>query len=223
MNAPQPPPAGKSLSFFDQQFRQQVAQGEHVLNPFERKALPLLQGRVLDYGCGLGHLAAEAARRGACQVVAMDASPAAVAHLRALAEREQLPLTVLQADLRSHRLSEDFDTIACIGLLMFFDCATALRQLAQLQARLLPGGVLVVNVLVQGTSFMEMFEPQEHCLLAEAELLAAFAGWQLLALDRDEFPAPGATCKRFVTVTARKPSPATPVAGPGVAAGSLSR
>ena len=46
-----------SVQFFDQQFRRQVAAGEHELNPFEIAALPYLRGEVLDYGCGLGNLA----------------------------------------------------------------------------------------------------------------------------------------------------------------------
>ena len=43
-----------------------------------------------------------------------------------------------------------FDAIVSIGLLMFFDCATARRVLADVRAHVRPGGVAVVNVLVEG-------------------------------------------------------------------------
>ena len=80
-----------SVRFFDEQFRRQLRDAELQLNPFEQAALPWLAGRVLDYGCGLGNLAVAAARRG-CTVVALDGSPTAIAHLRAVARAESLPI-----------------------------------------------------------------------------------------------------------------------------------
>src|SRR5690606_38023990 len=88
-----------SIEFFDRQFQRQIAEGELTLNPFERATLAHLRGRVLDFGCGLGNLALEAARRG-CEVEALDASASAIAHLRAAAARESLPLRATEADLR---------------------------------------------------------------------------------------------------------------------------
>lgn len=198
----------RSVAFFDEQFRRQVAAGDHALNPFEAAALPRLQGCVLDYGCGLGNLAVQAARRG-CKVLALDASETAIQHLREVAAREGLPIRADVADLRSYALTEDFDTVVCIGLLMFFDCATALAQLAQLQAHVRPGGVAIVNVLVEGTTFMDMFSAEGHCLFAPDQLPGLFSRWELLECDLQQFPAPGDTRKVFVTVTARKPREAS--------------
>lgn len=194
----------RSIRFFDEQFRRQVAARDYALNPFETAALPHLRGSVLDYGCGLGNLSVQAARRG-CEVLALDASETAVDHLRELASREGLPLHARAADLRAFALTEHFDTVVCIGLLMFFDCPTALAQLAQLQAHVRPGGVAIVNVLVEGTTFMEMFSPEGHCLLARDQLLERFAGWELIGSEQQEFPAAGGTRKVFATVIARKP------------------
>ncbi|MEO6659937.1 MAG: class I SAM-dependent methyltransferase [Burkholderiaceae bacterium] len=193
-----------SIRFFDQQFRRQVAAEEFVLNPFESAALPHLRGSVLDYGCGLGNLAVEAACRG-CSVLALDASHAAINHLRSVAKRDALPLRAEEADLRSHVLTEDFDAIVCIGLLMFFDCPAALRQLAQLQARVRPGGVAVINVLTEGTTYMDMFAPEGHCLFNHASLRASFTHWEIVSFTLQEFPAPNNTRKAFATVVARKP------------------
>lgn len=195
----------RSIRFFDEQFRRQVAASDYALNPFEAAALPYLNGAVLDYGCGLGNLAAQAARRG-CKVVALDASETAIGHLRERASREGLPLRASVADLRSFELTEQFDAVVCIGVLMFFDCPTALAQLSHLQAHVRPGGVAIVNVLVEGTTFMDMFSPEGHCLFGRDQVREQFAGWPLISCEQQEFPAPGGTRKVFVTVIARKPS-----------------
>ena len=193
-----------SVQFFDEQFQRQVASAEYTLNSFEAAALPYLRGDVLDYGCGLGNLAVEAARRG-CSVTALDASHAAVAHIETVARETHLPLTTVETDLREHRIDEDYDAIVCVGLLMFFDCPTAYRKLADLQAHVRPGGVAVVNVLTEKTNFMDMFSPEGHCLFKPSDLTQAFAGWEVLMNKTDTFPAPGNTQKAFATVIARKP------------------
>lgn len=193
-----------SIRFFDTQFRRQIRQAELALNPFEQRALPWLQGRVLDYGCGLGNLALAAGRRG-CTVLALDASPAAIEHLQARAAAEALPVQAVLQDLASHHVEGEFDTVVCIGLLMFFDCDTAWRKLRELQDHLRPGGVAVVNVLVEGTTYLAMFDPQAHCLPTAATLLERFAGWEILAADHEDFPAPDGTVKSFSTIIARKP------------------
>jgi tellurite methyltransferase len=199
-------PSTDSVRFFDRQFRRQVEAGDFLLNPFETSALPHLRGRVLDFGCGLGNLAVAAARQG-CEVVALDASPAAIAHLRDVAARETLPIVAIEADLRDYAIGGAFDAAVYIGLLMFFDCATADRQLAALQACVRPGGVAVVNVLVEGTTFLDMFDAAAgHCLWPAAAVLGRFRGWERHDVAEQEFPAPSGTCKRFVTIVARKPA-----------------
>jgi tellurite methyltransferase len=193
-----------SVQFFDSQFQRQVSAGALELNPFEQASLPYLKGRVLDFGCGLGNLAITAARKG-CSVRALDASHTAIAHLQKVASNENLPIEAIEADLRAYELAEDFDTVISIGLLMFFDCPTAFRQLAQLQSHVRPGGTAVVNVLVEGTTYLEMFEPQGHCLFDRDEMLRRFAGWTILSSEYQDFPAPGSTVKAFATLVAQKP------------------
>jgi tellurite methyltransferase len=193
-----------SIQFFETQFQRQVDAGEIELNPFEVATVPYLRGRVLDYGCGLGALAITAARRG-CSVLALDASHTAIEHLRQVAARDALPIEAHEADLRTYSLGEDFDTVVSIGLLMFFDCPTSLRQLAQLQSRVRPGGMAVVNVLVEGTSYLDMFDAQGYCLFARDELRKRFAGWNVLSDEYQDFPAPRNLTKSFVTIIAQKP------------------
>ena len=193
-----------SVKFFDAQFQQQTRDHDFRLNPFELAALPHLHGRVLDYGCGLGNLAFAAAQRG-CSVLALDASPAAIAHIKRRAAAEALPVHAALADLRKYELDEDFDAVVSIGLLMFFDCPTAFRALSHLQSHVREGGVAVVNVLIEGTSYLDMFDPKGHCLFSRTELASRFAGWSILRSEFSDFEAPGGRNKSFATVIARKP------------------
>lgn len=196
-----------SVRFFDAQFKRQEQDGQFQLNPFELTALPYLAGRVLDYGCGIGNLAFAAAGRG-CSVLALDASPAAIEHIVRRASAEAMPVQAVLADLRDYPLEEDFDTVVSIGLLMFFDCASARRALANLQAHVRDGGIAIVNVLIEGTTYLDMFDAEQgHYLFGPAELESCFAGWSILHSDHTQFEAPGGLHKAFATVIARKPLP----------------
>jgi tellurite methyltransferase len=193
-----------SIQFFDQQFQRQTEQGDYQLNPFELLALPYLSGKVLDLGCGMGNLAIAAAR-GSCSVLALDASPVAIAQLQNVASKEALPILAQVADLRRYSKEQDFDAVVAIGLLMFFDKETALDSLSALLAMVREGGIAVINVLVEGTTYLDMFDPNAYYLFAQEELNVHFSNWCILHTERHEFPAPGATKKVFHTVIARKP------------------
>jgi tellurite methyltransferase len=194
----------RSIEFFDEQFRRQASDAALALNPFEAMTLPYLRGEVLDVGCGLGNLAFAAARQ-CCTVTALDGSPAAIEHVRSRAAEQGVAVHASLADLRDHAIAADYDCIVAIGLLMFFDCATALSVLSQLQSHVRAGGVAAINVLVEGTTYLDMFEPASHCLFAPSELERRFAGWRIERSDCADFTAPRGTLKRFATVIARKP------------------
>ncbi|MBL8899651.1 MAG: class I SAM-dependent methyltransferase [Planctomycetes bacterium] len=196
-----------SLEFFETQFRRQVAEGELALNLFEERSLPHLRGRVLDLGCGLGNLSLAAARRG-CQVHAVDGSTTAIAHLGAEAARDGLALRAEQADLARWQVPASYEAIVSIGLLMFFPRERALALLEDVLAHVEPGGTLVLNALVEGTSFHAMFEPGAFYLFGRGELeeRSRAAGFLVLHSMRDEvFAAPGGTEKRFDTLIAGAP------------------
>jgi len=108
----------RTIEFFEGQF-QRLAGEPGGLSAFQEAALPHLSGRVLDLACGLGTLSLEAARRG-CEVLAVDASPTAIAHVSAAANAERLPVTAVQADVEHYPIPGTFDAVAAIGILMFF-------------------------------------------------------------------------------------------------------
>lgn len=195
----------RSIDFFERQFRRQEQRCDVQLNPFETLALPHLRGRVLDLGCGMGNLSLAAARRG-CTVVALDASETAIAHLSRTARDEGLPINAVQTDLLHYQIAERFDTIVSIGLLMFFDWPNAKRLLDEIKAGVAGGGTAIVNVLVKGTTYMDMFDPSRHCLFATHELAARFKQWCVVHEELRDFAAPNSTTKRFSTLIVRKPS-----------------
>lgn len=197
----------RSVDFFDTQFERQIRAGDFALNPFEQLALPFLRGRILDLGCGLGNLAVEAARRG-CDVVAVDASVQAIERIRKVAGAEALSIETKIADLTTYRVAEDFDVIISIGLLMFMESVQAHRLLNEIQSHVRRDGFAILNVLIEGTTYLDMFEPGRYYLFGENELKDRFAGWEILESKYDNFEAPGSTVKRFATVVARKiPAP----------------
>ena len=193
----------KPIAFFDTQFQRQVRESDFALNPFEQLALDYIAGTVLDYGCGLGNLSIAAARRG-CRVVAIDASPTAVERIRAAAAHEKLPVEASGADLSTHSIERSYDTIVAIGLLMFFRRERALALLADIQANVAAGGCAIVNVLIEGTTYLGMFDPDNYYLFGRDELEQCFAGWKILVSRHDSFPAPDDTRKEFATVIARR-------------------
>jgi tellurite methyltransferase len=158
----------------------------------------------LDFGCGMGNLAVAAAKQG-CEVLALDGSHSAIDFLCRRAASEQLAIDARVADLREYQITETYDAIVSIGLLMFFDCATARRVLANLQAHVRAGGVAVINVLVEGTTYLDMFDPAGHCLFARGEMQEQFASWQIISAEFRDFDAPGNLRKSFITLIAQKP------------------
>lgn len=70
-----------AVRHFDNQFQYLPAQQSLDLNPFEQRSVPYLNGRVLDYVCGMVNLSVMAARRGHL-VLAVDANSAGIDHLR---------------------------------------------------------------------------------------------------------------------------------------------
>ena len=195
----------KSVAFFEGQFQRQVRDKEYALNPFEILALDYVKGSILDLGCGLGNLSLEAGRRGH-RVVAVDGSPTAVARLSQDAQREGLSVRGIQADIESWTIVESYDTIVAIGLLMFFRWETALKLLTAIQDHVKPGGRAIVNVLIEGTTYLGMFDPDSYYLFRRNELEERFDGWNILESRTQTFLAPEDTRKKFSTLVVEKPS-----------------
>jgi tellurite methyltransferase len=193
----------RSIQFFDTQFRRQIKAAEYELNPFEQAVLPFISGRVVDLGCGLGNLAVAAAPQ-AASILAIDASPNAIDALSKKASELKLAINAEVADLSTYRLHGQFDTVVCIGLLMFFPPDLAHDWLERIKQATAVGGIVALNVLIEGTSYLDMFEPDNFTLFPANSLALSFAGWKLEYSNIQEFSAPNNSLKRFSTIVARK-------------------
>jgi len=73
-------------------------------------------------------------------------------------------------------------------------------------ARLKPANPLSwVNVLIEGTTYLDMFDPDNYCLFPKHELEQQFEGWTILESVYQTFSAPREMVKEFVTVIAEHP------------------
>lgn len=105
------------------------------------RRLPKPVGRVLDVGCGAGHLAARLAER-ADQVDAIDIDAQMVEAAKALVPAN---VTCWQADILEEPLpSDSYDAIVSLSALHHVDLRVALARCAD---ALRPGGVIVAVAL----------------------------------------------------------------------------
>ncbi|NGP53997.1 class I SAM-dependent methyltransferase [Thioalkalivibrio sp. XN8] len=128
--------------------REGLVMGERV-KPLVCELEPVLprRGRALDIACGEGQLAVWLARRG-LEVTAVDISPSGLAKLRAQAEAAEVAdrVTGIEADLDRGlpALAPGFDLVTCID---FYSPAV----IAQARELLAPGGLLLVQVVLERT------------------------------------------------------------------------
>ena len=123
----------------------------------------------------------------------MDASTTAIVRIAEASVAENLGMCAVAADVGASLIAGEYDTIVAIGLL------------AEIKAHVARGGVAIVNVLIAGTTYMEMFQPGAYYLFPPDELERSFGGWTIELARRDSFDAPGGTKKAFSTVVARRP------------------
>lgn len=108
------------------------------------------------------------------------------------------------SDVASYRLAGEYDTIVAIGLLMFMRREQAAGLLSEIGRHVAPQGCAIINVLVEGTTYMAMFDAGAYCLFGRDELAQHFASWRIELAKQESFAAPGDTRKAFATVIARK-------------------
>ena len=52
-------------------------------------------------------------------------------------------------------------------------------------------------MLIEGTTYLVMFDPDNYCLFRPKELEKRFAGWKILESRNQSFPAPGKHVQGF--------------------------
>jgi tellurite methyltransferase len=190
MSTPIEPPQRNALEIFEREFRDRIASSDYAPSVFEQAILPYLSGDVLDLGCGLGILALAAAERG-CRVVALDASPTAIADLARRARERGLMIEAHTADLRHYVPGAQYDCVVALGLLSALSCNDARGLLARLSEAVRPGGIAALSVRADGAFGGE-------------GLSHAFAGWQILVSAQQQAFVPGGELQCVHTLVARQ-------------------
>lgn len=142
--------------------------------------------RALDLACGEGRNGIFIVRRGFV-VTAVDISAAGLAKGRARAENEGLAVEFVEADLDSWAIPGSFDLIVNINFLS--------RELIRKgMAALTPGGVLLVDTLMEGPHAPPTTNPGYLLAAGElAKILSTDEGELLECGERPEDAAPTAS------------------------------
>lgn len=132
----------------------------------------LINGRVLDLGCGTGEHTVLLAARG-YDVVGADSAPAALERARAVAASRGVDATFVEADALQPTDLRGFDTVLDSALFHIFDGDDQARYADALRDVVVDGGRVVVLGLAPGPAF----GPE----VSDDEIRAAFTrpGWTL--------------------------------------------
>ena len=137
-------------------------------------------GRALDLGCGRGQKTHPLARRG-WEAVGLDVVPQAVEEARGVDDSGATFVVGDVTDLRAEHLGS-FDFFLDVGCLQGLRAPQRLAEGRGVTALARPGATLLV-LAFQPTRFRAAIGG-----VSQAEMEAAFAGWDLLTVD----PAPSA-------------------------------
>ena len=87
---------------------------------------------------------------------------------------------------------------------MFMGCKLAHEQVEKMKALTYIASVTVCDVLIEGTTHLDMFGVDDYCLFTPDVVRLWFKSWRTEDFQIEEFAAPGDTIKRFATVIATR-------------------
>jgi 2-polyprenyl-3-methyl-5-hydroxy-6-metoxy-1,4-benzoquinol methylase len=142
----------------------------------------LIQGRVLDIGCGTGENALFFASRG-IDVTGLDASAVAIARAQAKAQNRGLSARFIQGHaLQLAALGETFDTVTDSGLLHVFSDQDMQQVICGIHAVLRPSGWYWLMCFREHATF-----PGPRRLAKEQSATLFKNGWQIQSIEQGRF------------------------------------
>jgi len=155
--------------FWAEFFRIKYRHRDKTIREFDKKlvshiiqALNLRGGsRILDLACGGGDQALELARRG-MKVVGVDIAKVLVDYGNKAAQKENLPIELIEGDMRDARFNDEFDACIIISSFGIFDDSENLKVLQVVEKALKHSGKFYINLLNPFTRIREREERWEE-------------------------------------------------------------
>jgi 2-polyprenyl-3-methyl-5-hydroxy-6-metoxy-1,4-benzoquinol methylase len=129
--------------------------------------------KILDMMCGYGRHAIALAKKG-MQVMAVDNLSDYIKEIKQAAEKENLSITAVQANVTDYEPDDLFDLAICMGnSLNFFNGADALKILRNISSHLKKGGHLLVNSWSIAEIAIKTFRDNAWNVIRDAKFLAS--------------------------------------------------
>ncbi len=127
--------------------------------------------KVLDLMCGYGRHAIALARKGMA-VTAVDILGDYTDEIFEIAEKEELPLKVIKADVISYQHDEPVDLVLCMGnSLNFFNADDTLQLFSHISSTLEPGGHLLINSWTVAEIAIKNFKEKSWSIVGDMKFL----------------------------------------------------
>ena len=127
--------------------------------------------KILDLMCGYGRHAIALARKG-MDVTAMDNLGDYTSEIREIADKEQLPLKVVNENIINYKYTGEADLVLCMGnSLNFFDAADTTKILSDIASWLKPGGHLLINSWSVAEIAMKNFRERSWSMIGDTKFL----------------------------------------------------
>ncbi len=165
---------------------------------------------ALDLGAGAGRHALPLARAG-FSVTAIDSRDCDIDPLNGTANKEELALRGIVADIRAWRIPKEYDLVVSTFALHYVSRECGLRLVTDIQSKTLSGGYNVIAGFVGGGDLFDLDSARERLWFSPMELLNFYQGWEIL--DYSEHQTRCRKCKpdaspmfnAAVHILARKP------------------
>lgn len=125
--------------------------------------------KVLDLMCGYGRHALALARNG-IEVTAVDNLASYIQEIRATAERESLPINVVQADILNFVPQGKYDLAIIMGnSLNFYNAEDSLKILNQISGALVAKSSLLINTWSLAETIFSTFKEKNSAIINDVE------------------------------------------------------
>lgn len=139
-------------------------------------------GSILELGCGEGGTSLELAKKG-FEVTCIDISKSAIEKVKQEAEKNNLKMNAICADLEEYKIQDNYDVIFANGFFHFLTEEKALWLIDKCKNHTTKDGVNIFDVMLEGDPSQE--EDSEGYYFPKGKLKEIYSDWQII--DYEEY------------------------------------